>query len=81
MSVFAEKIRFIFIGMKSKNWQKVNETVDSALKLTFRLGGVGNGGMDAVYLAARRDGKFSQRVAVKMLRREFNTEEIRRNFN
>lgn len=41
---------------------------------------LGVGGMGAVYLAARADGKFEQRVAVKMLKREFNTEKIRRTF-
>ncbi len=44
------------------------------------VGELGFGGMGAVYLAERSDGKFSQRVAVKMLKREFNVEKIRRNF-
>ncbi len=42
---------------------------------------LGVGGMGAVYLARRADGKFEQQVAVKMLRREFNTERLRRTFN
>ena len=41
---------------------------------------LGLGGMGAVYLAMRRDGKFEQKVAIKMLKREFNTEKIRHNF-
>jgi len=41
---------------------------------------LGYGGMGAVYQATRTDGKFAQKVAVKMLKREFNTEKIRRNF-
>ncbi|HEX6188944.1 MAG TPA: serine/threonine-protein kinase [Pyrinomonadaceae bacterium] len=41
---------------------------------------LGLGGMGAVYLAMRRDGKFEQKVAIKMLKREFNTEKIRRTF-
>lgn len=41
---------------------------------------LGIGGMGAVYLAARTDGKFEQRVAIKMLKRELNIEKIRRNF-
>ena len=41
---------------------------------------LGYGGMGAVYLTERTDGKFSQRVAVKMLKREYNIEKIRRNF-
>lgn len=43
-------------------------------------GELGFGGMGAVYLAERTDGKFAQKVAVKMLKREFNVEKIRRNF-
>ncbi len=41
---------------------------------------IGFGGMGAVYLAKRVDEKFEQKVAIKMLRREFNTEKIRRRF-
>ncbi len=41
---------------------------------------IGFGGMGAVYLAKRIDEKFEQKVAIKMLRREFNIEEIRQRF-
>ena len=41
---------------------------------------IGFGGMGAVYLATRSDGKFEQTVAVKMLKRELNTAAIRRRF-
>jgi hypothetical protein len=41
---------------------------------------LGCGGMGAVYLATRADGKFEQTVAIKMLRREFNTARLRQNF-
>jgi serine/threonine protein kinase len=41
---------------------------------------LGCGGMGAVYLAMRTDGKFEQRVAIKLLKREFNVERLRRNF-
>lgn len=41
---------------------------------------IGSGGMGAVYLAKRADGKFEQQVAVKMLRREFNVELLRKHF-
>lgn len=36
--------------------------------------------MGVVYLAARADGKFEQKVAIKMLKREFNVEKIRQTF-
>ena len=41
---------------------------------------IGYGGMGAVYLAERADGKFEQRVALKMLKRELNTKNLRRRF-
>jgi len=41
---------------------------------------LGFGGMGVVYLAMRRDGQFEQKVAIKMLKREFNTEKIRQTF-
>ncbi|HEX8367993.1 MAG TPA: serine/threonine-protein kinase [Pyrinomonadaceae bacterium] len=41
---------------------------------------LGRGGMGAVYLGERSDGKFSQQVAVKLLKRELNTADIRRRF-
>ena len=41
---------------------------------------LGLGGMGAVFLAERRDGKFDQKVAIKLLKREFNTEKIRESF-
>ncbi len=41
---------------------------------------LGLGGMGAVYLAERRDGKFDQKVAIKLLKREFNTGKIRESF-
>jgi len=41
---------------------------------------LGVGGMGAVYLAERSDGKFEQKVALKLLRREMNTSALRRHF-
>lgn len=41
---------------------------------------LGQGGMGAVYLAERIDGKFQQRVALKLLKREMNTSALRRHF-
>ncbi len=41
---------------------------------------LGYGGMGAVYLAMRADGKFAQKVALKLLKRELNTSALRRRF-
>ena len=41
---------------------------------------IGYGGMGAVYLAERSDGKFKQKVALKMLKREMNTSALRHRF-
>ncbi len=41
---------------------------------------LGYGGMGAVYLATQTDGKFEQKVALKLLKREMNTAAIRRRF-
>ena len=41
---------------------------------------LGYGGMGAVYLAERTDGKFDQKVALKLLKREMNTTALRRRF-
>src|SRR5690606_28352069 len=38
------------------------------------------GGMGAVYLAERADGQFEQRVALKLVRRGLDTEEVHRRF-
>ncbi len=42
---------------------------------------IGYGGMGVVYLAERVDGKFDQRVALKLLKRELNTSALRRRFS
>lgn len=39
-----------------------------------------SGGMGVVYLAERADGKFQQKVALKLLKREMNTSALRRRF-
>jgi serine/threonine protein kinase len=41
---------------------------------------LGFGGMGSVYLAERIDGKFKQKVALKLLKREMNTSTLRRRF-
>src|SRR3954469_24682167 len=41
---------------------------------------IGRGGMGSVYLAARADGQFEKQVAIKLLRRGTDTDEILRRF-
>lgn len=41
---------------------------------------LGRGGMGTVYLAERNDKKFTQRVALKLLKSEMNSADIRRHF-
>ncbi len=41
---------------------------------------LGRGGMGAVWLAARADGRFEQQVAIKLLKRGTDTEEVLRRF-
>ena len=59
---------------------------DAAANLGRRLGAyeligeLGRGGMGAVFLARRADGRFEQRVAVKLLKRGTDTEEVLRRF-
>lgn len=57
-----------------------NRSVHQPLGPYEIVGELGTGGMGSVFLGERSDGKFKQKVAIKMLRREFDTASIRRNF-
>ncbi len=65
----------------------VLRSLPGAANLGQRLGAyelvreVGRGGMGAVYLARRADGRFEQQVAVKLLKRGTDTEEVLRRFH
>lgn len=59
--------------------ENIDALVGQRIGIYEILGELG-GGMGAVYLARRTDGKFEQKVAIKMLRREFNNEKIRSHF-
>ncbi len=41
---------------------------------------IGQGGMGTVYLAARADGYFEKQVAIKLLKRGIDNEEVLRRF-
>ncbi len=81
----AEDFMSLTVGEFSRGFLDQHDAAANAL-INQRIGvyqivsELGVGGMGAVYLAARADGKFEQRVAIKMLKREFNTEKIRRTF-
>ena len=81
----AEDFMSLPVGEFSKDFFALDETSTSAV-INQKIGvyeivsELGVGGMGSVYLARRADGKFEQRVAIKLLKREFNTEKIRRTF-
>jgi len=74
MSVTAGEISSDFFSFEEDSL--VGQQV-GVYKITKELG---LGGMGAVYLAERCDGKFEQRVALKMLKRELNVKKLRHNF-
>lgn len=55
----------------------INGQMIGPYKLVSELG---LGGMGAVYLAERSDDRFKQQVAIKLLKREFNVDRLRRSF-
>ncbi len=81
----AEKFMSVTAGGFAKDFFTVNESakdllVGQTIGIYEIVAELGDGGMGAVYLAKRIDGKFEQKVAIKMLKREFNTKKIRRRF-
>ena len=81
----AEKFMSVTAGGFTKDFFGENEgaknsLVGQTIGIYEIVAELGDGGMGAVYLAKRNDGKFEQKVAVKMLKREFNTKKIRRRF-
>ncbi len=76
MSVTAGGFTMEFFENETAKHSLVGQTI-GIYEITDELG---DGGMGAVYLAQRTDGKFEQKVAVKMLKREYNTKQTRRRF-
>lgn len=80
----AEKFLASPVVAFSANFFDDDDTPDALINQTIGnykiVGELGRGGMGAVYLGERIDGKFEQNVAVKLLKRELNTADIRRRF-
>ena len=68
--------------LPSDAWDAEDETLDPGTRLgpyeIVRL--LGRGGMGAVYLAARADGEFRHRVAIKTIPRGMDTADVLRRF-
>ncbi|MEP6705050.1 MAG: serine/threonine-protein kinase, partial [Acidobacteriota bacterium] len=71
-----ELSRDFFEGQSEAAYTSVGQEI-GAYRIVAELG---VGGMGAVYLAKRSDGKFQQRVAIKLLKREFNAGKTREAF-
>lgn len=70
----AENIRQTFLG---KVWSQPIGHRIGAYRIEREIG---RGGMGAVFLAARADGEFEKQVAIKLLKRGTDTDEIVRRF-
>ena len=55
-------------------------SIGQSIDVYLLLRELGTGGMGSVFLAERQDGKFEQKVALKLLRRELNTAALRARF-
>jgi len=79
----AEDFMSLSVGEFSRDFLDPNEPaarINQKIGIYEVISELGFGGMGAVYLATRADGKFEQRVAIKLLKREYNIEKIRRTF-
>jgi TolB-like protein/serine/threonine protein kinase/Flp pilus assembly protein TadD len=75
-AVFEEFAQFAATRLRRDEGDRAGERV-GAYAL---IGELGRGGMGAVYLAERADGQFQKRVAVKVLKRGTDTDEVLRRF-
>lgn len=69
-----------FFDGDGRNETETDAFIDQRIGSYKIVSELGRGGMGAVYLGERIDGKFAQKVAVKLLKRELNTADIRRRF-
>ena len=75
-TVFEEFAEFAAARLRRDERDRIGERI-SAYAVVSELG---RGGMGAVYLAERADGQFEKRVAIKVLKRGTDTDEVLRRF-
>ena len=75
-SVFEEFAGLAAIRLRQQERHRIGDRI-GAYAVVSELG---RGGMGAVYLAERADGQFEKRVAIKVLKRGTDTDEVLRRF-
>jgi serine/threonine-protein kinase len=78
---------FMHEAVVAPDWVEIGESADETSELAGKKIGryrvieeIGRGGMAVVYLAERADGEFEQRVALKLIKRGTDTDEVIRRF-
>ncbi len=72
--------QFDLLASESKRFEAPDELLGATLGAYTIQRRLASGGMGTVYLATRTDGQFEQRVAVKVVKRGMDSEEILRRF-
>src|SRR6266496_2368016 len=75
-TAFEEFAEFAATRLRANECERIGERI-GAYAIVRELG---RGGMGAVYLAERADGQFEKRVAIKVLKRGTDTDEVLRRF-
>jgi eukaryotic-like serine/threonine-protein kinase len=75
-TIFEEFAEFAARRLRHNGRDRVGERIGAYVI----VGELGRGGMGAVYLAERADGQFKKRVAIKVLKRGTDTDEVLRRF-
>lgn len=75
-AVFEEFAEFAATRLRQEEHDRIGERLGAYVIINE----LGRGGMGAVYLAERADGQFEKRVAIKVLKRGTDTDEVLRRF-
>jgi eukaryotic-like serine/threonine-protein kinase len=75
-TVFEEFAEFAATRLRRDERERIGERIGAYAVISE----LGRGGMGAVYLAERADGQFEKRVAIKVLKRGTDTDEVLRRF-